>query len=420
MKTFGQKFLEEQQTPNPTLTFGNKVKKQVGIPGKSPFHIGTFKFQSGKQYYLNIAHGGTFRHSDAEEALERFIEYTQELKQKGKEAGFVSPPPPPANESAEFALKSELDSVTPDYYSLIQEVRRELNTAEKSPVKRSGSVGPRRRPIRDTLPPGREKKIEAEVGPGKHERGGFPAHTSKYDVEHSYPRQGAPRGQGGEKDITGDVNSQDRDYPPEPPESQVDVEYREDFHPFKKDGSIDNFIAWVNVIQNHMVEAARNNVGVYPYVILQEYIDARGVKDDPSDADWSMDVDDIRQVGMFDSVNVVEEQDKPIDTPDAETPERAARRDRRARVPYQHAGRIRSVYGKGRGKHGLLHVTSKQVKRFHKDMIDYFIKPGYILYMTRKQYDDFQQRGGFTTNLMKQIGKEIMSAGDAKSSIHGG
>lgn len=197
--------------------------------------------------------------------------------------------------------------------------------------------------------------------------------------------------------------------------------------PFKKDGSINDFVCWVNVIENHITEAARNNVGTYPYMMLQEFIDAKGLRrrDDTFGDDGG---DDAHVAAFSDSVDntntgVIEEAEK--DQMFRSDPKQRESTGYQRLGRYQAGGeiittpgRLPSAIGKGEEVYGLSHVTPSQMKRFHKDMIDWFITPGYLLYLTPQEWEKLQNRGGLVTNLAKNVINQIYQAGAAAPKVN--
>lgn len=196
-------------------------------------------------------------------------------------------------------------------------------------------------------------------------------------------------------------------------ESMYGAKSRQDFdcQPFKSNGAIYDFACWVNVIQNRVVEQTRNNVGVSPYMVLETYLNAAGVMDEPlklgrdtskprnMDPEQMDDMEGIRQEG------VIEEE--------------SAGRGSNA---YQGARRVQvggEIYHTRRQlpshreyeREGLGHVTPAQMKTFHQDMVEYFLKSGLLIYLFPEQHDKLVKQGGSVTNAIKQAAKSVYSMG---------
>ena len=193
-------------------------------------------------------------------------------------------------------------------------------------------------------------------------------------------------------------------------------------HPFDENGNVKDLECFVNVITNHVAEAARNNVGFYPYMVLGEFIDANGLKERPS---LSVDDDSIRRkrsvedsnVQAFSSESVVTEA-RPTGTPvgtksrtqGSSGYQRVGRYQQGGEI-FQTPGRMPSAIGKGQEGEKFLHVTPTQLETFHGEMVKYFVKPGWLLYLTPDQWSKTMNRGGLFTRAIKKVGSEIYQAG---------
>lgn len=194
-------------------------------------------------------------------------------------------------------------------------------------------------------------------------------------------------------------------------------------HPFTKEGNINDFVCWVNVIESYMTEAARNNVGVTPYMIVEEFLVRGGLREDPEQTfnPAISDAEDDAMVTAHSEGVVTEQEGGVFRTAESQHGTNGYRRLSR----YQAGGEIISTPGRLKtqvrdpkkivGK--LLHASPEQIRSFHDDMVKWFIRTGYILYLTPEQYDNILRRGGMFTAAIKGVANQIYQAGAAAPKV---
>jgi len=476
IKTFGQKVsINEEFDPNtgqriqpepgtepaaPAVepvpaanTFGSKAQywnRQVNMP-RTPFNLSSFDFRNKKFYYLNIF--GALRNKDDEEALRKFHEACDTMRSSKQ---------PPLPEQPTTPEQPQVESV---FAKLVDEARSIRGT--KKPVRNQFTEPQVDHGIASNIQAEFKKygifmsderclelaknskstRISSDYKPehiGNVLKEIYPEYFSSKKIsrdadelvmmfdrfvkriggdiqgtQQNVKRQNAINFYQKIPDFTSDLRNMFFDTETGKSSVEISTVSEDQCAPFTLDENgdvkINDFTCFINVIENRITVAARDNIGVSPYKIVEKYMNAEGLIEDPNENE---DTENTIDKENHKNTNYDEEMSNESFVTEAEgqsTTPRKPNASYRGGYRSQAGGEIYSTQqriGVKFNKEGeeLERASTQQVESFHKLMVEYFLKPGLLVYLFPQDYEKMVAKGGAVPAAFNRITKEFMSA----------
>ncbi len=461
---------EMPPTPQQVSTFGDKVKywnRQINLP-RTPFNLSSWDFQNRKYYYLNRF--GAWRNLDDEEALDKFheacdqmrrsgealqpaqnipqmdvstppkegekrIRYAPDIPQSNRPAGMMDVPESVFNDIVKDIIKEQKTELAPQLNSQnriarakeIAEIfrRNGLKISEEQAVKlRKDSMRQFLEAIQaefeEWFTPGRTQKDTNPNNVWSRVNKFLKSQSAILDAGYVGPDQKAAANKF-YQNIPNFVNDiKDIYYDPETGMGifdDINVRKTLNCQPFTLTNNrdtveINDFPCFVNVIENRITVAARDNAGVSPYQILEKYVTSSEIKNEPDEP--------VYKTHGFNYDQEMEYNESVIHEAEGTTPKgsasyRQAMRTQRGGEIYSAPQRI-GVRFKGEGE-TLLRVSPEQAKSFHNIMIEYFLKPGLLVYLLPQDYENMVQRGGAIPHYFKKLVGGLANLGNQNAKV---